>query len=191
VSFSVFSATNGELVAYLTAQLKTSKQETENCFYVCTTKPQPVMTLSVGDPAPDFTTRDQHGNPLRLADYRGKKVVLYFYPKDDTSGCTAQACSLRDSYAELKQAGYEVLGVSVDPEKSHQKFITKYELPFALIADTDKQVVEAYGVWAEKSMYGRKYMGTLRKTFLIDEQGIITSIIEKVDTKNHAKQILK
>jgi thioredoxin-dependent peroxiredoxin len=149
------------------------------------------MALSVGDPAPDFTTRDQNGSPIRLADYRGRRVVLYFYPKDDTSGCTAQACSLRDNYADLKQAGYEVLGVSIDPETAHQKFIKKYDLPFALIADTDKQVVEAYGVWAEKSMYGRKYMGTVRKTFLINEQGIITNIIEKVDTKNHAKQILK
>jgi thioredoxin-dependent peroxiredoxin len=148
------------------------------------------MTLSVGDAAPDFTTRDQNGNPLRLADFKGKKVVLYFYPKDDTSGCTAQACSLRDSYADLKQAGYEVIGVSVDPETAHQKFIKKYDLPFNLAADTDKQVVEAYGVWAEKSMYGRTYMGTLRKTFLINEAGIITDIIEKVDTKNHAKQIL-
>ena len=149
------------------------------------------MALSVGDPAPDFTTHDQHGNPLRLSDFRDKKVVLYFYPKDDTSGCTAQACSLRDSYTELKQAGYEVIGVSVDNETSHQKFIKKYDLPFTLAADTDKQVVKAYGVWAEKSMYGRKYMGTLRKTFLIDEAGTISQIIEKVDTKNHAGQIVK
>lgn len=148
------------------------------------------MAISIGDPAPDFTTHDQNGNPLNLSDFRGKKVVLYFYPKDDTSGCTAQACSLRDNYTDLKQAGYEVIGVSVDSEKSHQKFISKYELPFTLAADTDKSVVEAYGVWAEKSMYGRKYMGTLRKTFIIDENGIISNIIEKVDTKNHATQIL-
>lgn len=148
------------------------------------------MSLSVGDPAPDFTTHDQNGNPLKLSDFRGKKVVLYFYPKDDTSGCTAQACSLRDRYADLKEAGYEVIGVSVDGEKSHQKFIQKYELPFSLAADTDKSVVEAYGVWAEKSMYGRKYMGTLRKTFLINASGTISNIIEKVDTKNHATQIL-
>ena len=148
------------------------------------------MALSVGDPAPDFTTTDQHGNPLTLSDYRGRKVVLYFYPKDDTPGCTAQACSLRDNYAELKQAGYEVLGVSVDPDTSHQKFITKYDLPFSLVADTDKSVVEAYNVWQEKSMYGRTYMGTVRKTFLIDENGRITNIIEKIDTKNHAQQIL-
>ena len=149
------------------------------------------MSLQIGDVAPDFTTSDQHGNTIHLSDYRGKKVVLYFYPKDDTTGCTAQACSLRDNYAALRQAGYEVLGVSVDGEKSHQKFISKYDLPFSLVADTDKQVVEAYDVWKEKSMYGRKYMGTVRTTFLIDENGVITAIIEKVDTKNHAEQILK
>jgi len=147
--------------------------------------------LSIGDSAPDFETKDQNGQPLKLSDYRGKKVVLYFYPKDDTSGCTAQACDLRDNYADLRAAGYEVLGVSVDGEKSHQKFIGKYDLPFSLIADTDKQVVEAYDVWKEKSMYGRKYMGTARTTFLIDENGIITDIIDKVDTKKHTEQILK
>ena len=149
------------------------------------------MALSVGDVAPDFTTTDQHGNPLTLSDYRGRSVVLYFYPKDDTPGCTAQACSLRDNYTELKKAGYEVLGVSIDPQKAHQKFITKYDLPFSLVADTDKSVVEAYGVWQEKSMYGRTYMGTARRTFVIDENGFITDIIERVDTKNHATQILK
>lgn len=148
------------------------------------------MSLSIGDPAPDFTSADQQGNAVRLSEYRGKKVVLYFYPKDDTPGCAAQACSLRDHYADLRAAGYEVLGVSVDDQKAHQKFITKYELPFTLIADTDKQVVEAYDVWKEKSMYGRKFMGIVRTTFLIDEQGLITDIIEKVDTKEHAKQIL-
>lgn len=147
--------------------------------------------LTIGDTAPDFETKDQNGQPLKLSDYRGKKVVLYFYPKDDTSGCTAQACDLRDNYADLRAAGYEVLGVSVDGEKSHQKFIGKYDLPFSLIADTDKQVVEAYDVWKEKSMYGRKYMGTVRTTFLIDENGIITNIIDKVDTKKHTEQILK
>lgn len=149
------------------------------------------MTLNIGDPAPDFTSTDQISQPIKLSDYRGKKVVLYFYPKDDTSGCTAQACSLRDSYADLRAAGYEVLGVSVDNQTSHQKFISKYDLPFALVADTDRQVVEAYGVWQERSMYGRKYMGTVRTTFLIDENGIITDIIGKVDTKEHAGQILK
>lgn len=148
------------------------------------------MKLSVGDEAPDFDTRDQNGSPIRLSAYRGKKIVLYFYPKDDTSGCTAQACDLRDNYAALRQAGYEVLGVSVDSEKSHQKFIGKYDLPFTLLADTDKRVVDAFGVWQEKSMYGRKYMGTARTTFLINETGIITDIIEKVDTKKHTLQIL-
>lgn len=149
------------------------------------------MPLSIGDPAPDFEAHDQTGNPIRLSDYRGKKVVLYFYPKDDTTGCTAEACNLRDNYVELRQAGYEVLGVSVDDEKSHQKFISKYSLPFTLIADTDKKVVEAYDVWHEKSMYGRNYMGTLRTTFLIDENGVITDIINKVDSKKHTEQILK
>lgn len=148
------------------------------------------MSLKPGDTAPDFDTRDQNGQCVKLSDYRGKKVVLYFYPKDDTTGCTAQACNLRDNYTALQQADYEVLGVSIDPEKSHQKFIAKHELPFTLLADTDKQIVEAYGVWVEKSMYGRKYMGSARTTFLIDEQGIITRIIEKADTKNHAEQIL-
>ncbi len=148
------------------------------------------MKPTIGEAAPDFESRDQAGNSVRLSDFRGRKVVLYFYPKDDTSGCTAQACDLRDNYADLRAAGYEVLGVSVDGEKSHQKFIAKHELPFTLVADTDKAVVEAYGVWVEKSMYGRKYMGAARTTFLIDENGIITNIIEKVDTKNHTKQIL-
>jgi thioredoxin-dependent peroxiredoxin len=146
--------------------------------------------LSIGDKAPDFESVNQAGYVVRLLDFWGRKVVLYFYPKDDTSGCTAQACDLRDNHAELQAAGYEVLGVSVDGEKSHQKFIAKYDLPFTLVADTDKSVVEAYGVWVEKSMYGRKYMGAARTTFLIDEKGIITDIIEKVDTKNHTKQIL-
>lgn len=148
------------------------------------------MKLSIGDSAPDFTSTDQHGNPVRLSDYRGKKVVLYFYPKDDTPGCTAQSCNLRDNYSELRASGYEVLGVSVDDQKAHQQFIAKYDLPFTLVADTDKQVVEAYDVWKEKSMYGKKFMGIVRTTFLIDEQGIITDIIEKVDTNEHTKQIL-
>lgn len=147
--------------------------------------------LTLGDTAPNFETTDQNGKTLKLSDFRGKKVVLYFYPKDDTPGCTAQACNLRDNYAELRTAGYEVLGVSVDDEKSHQKFVGKYDLPFSLVADTDKQVVEAYGVWQEKSMYGRKFMGIVRTTFLIDENGIITDIIDKVDTKKHTEQILK
>jgi peroxiredoxin Q/BCP len=146
--------------------------------------------LQKGDKAPEFSGKDENGKTISLADFKGKKLVLYFYPKDDTSGCTAQACNLRDNLPALKNAGYEVVGVSVDDEKSHQKFITKFGLNFPLIADTDHQLVQAYDVWKEKSMYGRKYMGTVRTTFLIDENGIITDIIEKVKTDAHAAQIL-
>ncbi|ARS36086.1 thioredoxin-dependent thiol peroxidase [Pontibacter actiniarum] len=149
------------------------------------------MQLNTGDKAPEFEGKDQNGNTVKLSDYRGKKVILYFYPKDNTSGCTAQACNLRDNYTGLQQQGYEVIGVSTDSEKSHQNFIGKHELPFTLIADTDKQIVEQYGVWQEKSMYGRKYMGTMRYTFVIDENGLIQDIITKVKTKEHAAQILK
>ncbi len=149
------------------------------------------MQLHIGDEAPDFTGKDQNGNDINLYSYHGKKVILYFYPKDDTSGCTAQACNLRDNYDELQQVGFEIIGVSTDDEKSHQKFINKYQLPFPLIADTEKKIVEMYDVWKEKSMYGRKYMGTIRTTFLINEDGIITDIIGKVDTREHTKQILK
>ncbi|PJJ60881.1 thioredoxin-dependent thiol peroxidase [Hymenobacter chitinivorans] len=148
------------------------------------------MALTPGTPAPDFEALDQDGNLIRLQDLRGKKVALYFYPKDDTPGCTAQACNLRDHQDELTAKNVQVIGVSVDSAKSHQKFVLKYELPFPLLVDTDKKIVEAYGVWQEKSMYGRKYMGTMRHTFLIDEQGIIEKVIEKVDTKNHAAQLL-
>jgi thioredoxin-dependent peroxiredoxin len=148
------------------------------------------MTLSPGDKAPDFTGKDQHGNSINLSDYSGKKVILFFYPKDNTPGCTAQACNLRDNYSQLQKQGFEVIGISTDGEKSHQNFISKYELPFTLIADTDKQIVEQYGVWQEKSMYGRKYMGTMRYTFVIDENGVIQDIISKVKTADHAKQIL-
>ena len=148
------------------------------------------MKLSKGDKAPDFSSKDQNGNQIKLSDLRGKKVVLYFYPKDDTPGCTAQACDLNDNLPALQSAGYQVIGVSTDDEKSHQKFINKYGLNFPLLADTDKQVVERYDVWKEKSMYGKNYMGTVRTTFLIDENGIITDIIEKVDTKAHTEQIL-
>jgi thioredoxin-dependent peroxiredoxin len=149
------------------------------------------MKLNIGDEAPDFAVRDQDGIVHKLADYRGRKLVIYFYPKDDTPGCTAQACNLRDNYYDLRQKGYEIIGVSVDDEKSHQKFINKYELPFTLLSDTDKKMVEDYGVWQEKSMYGRKYMGTMRYTFIIDENGIIQDIITKVDTKEHAAQLVK
>ncbi|CAN5743535.1 thioredoxin-dependent thiol peroxidase [soil metagenome] len=149
------------------------------------------MALQPGDKAPDFEEKDQSGNLVRLRDYRGKKVVLFFYPKDDTPGCTAQACNLRDNNEELTSKGYTVIGVSTDDEKSHQKFIQKFGLPFPLLADTDKKIVEAYGVWQEKSMYGRQYMGTMRYTFVIDEEGIIQDVIKKVDTQNHTAQILK
>jgi len=148
------------------------------------------MSLVIGDKAPQFEGKDQNGNTVKLSDFAGKKVVLYFYPKDDTPGCTAQACNLRDNDEALKAAGYQVIGVSVDNEKSHTKFITKFNLNFPLIADTDHSVVEAFGVWVEKSMYGKKYMGTARTTFVIDEHGVITNIIDKVKTDNHAAQIL-
>lgn len=148
------------------------------------------MALQVGDPAPEINSIDQNGNPIKLSDFKGKKVVLYFYPKDDTPGCTAEACNLRDNYAELKSKGYEVLGVSIDSVKSHKKFVEKYSLPFSLIVDEDQKIVQDYGVWVEKSMYGKKYMGTARVTFLIDEYGIITKIIDKVDTKEHTAQII-
>lgn len=143
-----------------------------------------------GELAPAFEAHDQDGNLLHLSDFQGRKVALYFYPKDDTSGCTAQACDLRDNYQQLLGAGIQVLGVSIDSEKSHKKFATKHELPFPLLVDEDKKIVQDYGVWQEKSMYGRKYMGTMRYTFLIDEEGKIEKVITKVDTKNHAAQLL-
>lgn len=149
-----------------------------------------MTSLKQGDKAPEFTAKDQNGNPISLSQFKGKKVVLYFYPKDSTPGCTAEACDFRDNYQGLKAQGIEVLGVSVDDEKSHQKFIAKYELPFTLLADTDKAIVEAYGVWGEKSMYGKKYMGTNRTTFVIDEKGNIAHIITKVDTKAATAQVL-
>ncbi|WP_226389101.1 thioredoxin-dependent thiol peroxidase [Penaeicola halotolerans] len=149
------------------------------------------MALQVGDKAPSFEGRDQNGKPIKLTDFKGKKVVLYFYPKDNTPGCTAQACDLRDNYAALQKAGYVILGISSDDEKSHQKFIEKQNLPFPLIADTDLKIHEQFGTWVEKSMYGRKYMGTARTTFIIDENGQIAEIIDKVKTKEHTAQILK
>ena len=149
------------------------------------------MGLKVGDVAPDFSVNDQNGNLVKLSDFKGKKVVLYFYPKDNTPGCTAEACNLRDNYQTLQKAGYEVLGVSKDSEKSHTNFINKYDLPFTLLADTEREIHEKYGTWVEKSMYGKKYMGTARVTFLIDAEGKIEEIIEKVKTKDHTAQILK
>jgi thioredoxin-dependent peroxiredoxin len=149
------------------------------------------MSLEVGNAAPDFEAKDQDGNLIRLSDLKGKKVILYFYPKDNTPGCTAQACNLRDNYEALQNAGYVVLGISSDSEKSHKKFIEKQNLPFPLLADVDLKVHEAYGTWVEKSMYGRTYMGTARTTFIIDEEGKIEEIIDKVKTKEHTNQILK
>lgn len=149
------------------------------------------MKLQIGDKAPDFKANDQDGNSLKLSSFKGQKVVLYFYPKDMTPGCTAQACNLRDNYKLLQKQGYVVLGVSSDDEKSHRKFADKEKLPFPLLADTDKAIHEKYGTWGEKSMYGRKFMGTLRTTFIIDEKGKIEDIISKVDTKSHTTQILK
>lgn len=149
-----------------------------------------MISLKKGDKAPDFSAKDQNGNTISLSDYKGKKLVLYFYPKDNTSGCTAEACSLRDSCQALRGKGYEILGVSPDSENSHVNFITKYNLPFPLIADTDKSLAQAYGVWAEKKMYGKTYFGIVRTTFKIDAEGVIEEIISKVDTKNHAAQLL-
>lgn len=149
------------------------------------------MTLKIGDKAPDFQVNDQDGHSVKLSSLRGKKVILYFYPKDMTPGCTAEACNLRDNHKSLVKKGYEVLGVSTDSEKTHKKFIEKEKLPFRLLADTEKRIHDAYGTWVEKSMYGRKYMGTARVTFVIDEKGKIEDIIEKVDTKDHVSQILK
>ncbi len=150
------------------------------------------MALTVGDKAPEILGIDQNGNNIKLSDFAGKKLALYFYPKDNTSGCTAQACSLRDGYEQLRAAGYEVIGVSKDSAKSHQGFISKQSLPFSLIADTETTLNQAFGVWQEKSMYGRKYMGTARTTFIINEEGIIERVIDskEVNTKDHANQIL-
>lgn len=148
------------------------------------------MALTVGTKAPDFTTKDQDGKEVTLSGFRGKKVVLYFYPKDMTPGCTAESCNLRDNYKALQKAGYVVLGISSDDEKSHRKFIEKENLPFQLLADTDKSVHEKYQTWIEKSMYGRTYMGTQRVTYIIAEDGFISEVIDKVDTANHADQIL-
>ena len=148
------------------------------------------MAIQTGDKVPDLLGLDQDGKEVKVSDYKGRKIALYFYPKDNTSGCTAEACSLRDGYDELKKAGYEIIGVSKDSAKSHRGFIEKQNLPFRLIADTDTTLQQQFGVWAEKKMYGRTYMGTLHHTFLIDENGVIEKVIEKVDTKNHAQQIL-
>lgn len=147
--------------------------------------------LQIGDKMPDFEVKDQDGNVVSSKDLLGKKTVIYFYPKDNTSGCTAEACNLRDNYEALLARGYNVVGVSKDSSASHKKFAQKYELPFTLLADTSTQMLQAFGAWGEKKMYGKTVMGTLRRTFIFDENGILTEIIEKVDTANHADQILK
>ena len=149
--------------------------------------------MNIGDKAPEFLGLNEKGEEIRLSNYKGRKIVLYCYPKDMTSGCTAQACNLRDNYEELRKQGYEVIGVSINDQKSHQKFIEKNSLPFTLIADTEQKLVQEFGVWGEKSMYGRKYMGTFRTTFIINEEGIIERIIlpKEIKTKDHAAQILK
>ena len=147
--------------------------------------------LAAGQPAPSFTYTDSAGKTRSLEDFRGKKVVLYFYPKDNTPGCTLEACSLRDGYDELRDRGIEVIGASADSEKSHEGFRRKFKLPFELISDPEKKVLEAYGVWGEKQFMGKKFMGINRKTFVIDEAGTIIHVIDKVNTKDHAKQILE
>ena len=148
------------------------------------------MELKEGQNAPAFEGIDQNGSLIKLKDYSGKKVVLYFYPKDNTPGCTAEACNLRDNYDLLLKKGFAIIGVSADDEKSHKKFADKYSLPFPLIADTNKNTLNDYGMWAEKKLYGKTYMGVLRTTFVIDEKGIVEKIIPKVNTKDHTKQIL-
>lgn len=148
--------------------------------------------MNIGDKAPEILGRDQDGNEVKLVDFKGKKLVLYFYPKDNTPGCTTEACNLRDNYQRFLDAGYAIVGVSVQDEKSHKKFIEKHELPFPLIADTEKTLNNAFGVWGEKSMCGRKYMGTFRTTFIIDEEGKVERIItpKEIKVKEHAAQIL-
>ena len=146
--------------------------------------------LAVGTHAPEFTTTDQDGKRRSLSDFKGKKVILYFYPKDNTPGCTKEACAFRDHFAEFRRLGVEILGVGIDHEKSHHAFVQKYHLPFILLADTDKRLVETYGVWGEKRLYGKKYMGTNRVTYLIDEAGKIAAVFPKVKPDTHPEEIL-
>ncbi|UCG27332.1 MAG: thioredoxin-dependent thiol peroxidase [Bacteroidales bacterium] len=147
--------------------------------------------LKVGDPAPVFSAKDHNGNPVHLGSLKGQKVILFFYPKDNTPGCTAEACSLRDNYTELINRGFTLIGISPDSEKSHRNFSSKFSLPFPLIPDQEKKILQDYGVWGEKKMYGKSYMGVLRTTFIIGEKGKIERIIEKVRTGDHAQQILE
>ncbi len=144
----------------------------------------------IGEKSPAFSGVNQHGKTVSLSDYKGKKLVLYFYPKDMTPGCTAESCNLSENYERFQSQGYEILGVSPDDEKKHVKFIEKYDLKFDLLADTEKETIQAYGLWVEKSMYGKKYMGVARTTFIIDEEGVIQEVFEKVKTKDHSNQIL-
>lgn len=150
-----------------------------------------MTTLQAGDQAPQFTGKDQNGNPISLSDYAGKKLIVFFYPKDNTPGCTAEACNLRDNYQDLKAKGFELLGVSADSEKKHLNFIQKYDLPFALLADTEKEVIQAFGVWGPKKFMGKEFDGIHRTTFIIDEEGKVTHIFKKVKTKAHTEQILE
>ncbi len=145
--------------------------------------------LKIGDKAPDISGKNEKGETLSLQDFLGKKLVIYFYPKDDTSTCTTESCNLRDNYASLKNKGYEIIGVSPDDERSHQKFISKYKLPFSLIVDTDHAWIKAFDVWGSKTVFGKSYDGLIRTTFVIDEKGTITNIIDEVEAKNHAEQI--
>jgi len=150
-----------------------------------------MAVLKEGSKAPAFKAPDQNGNMVSLSDFKGKKLILYFYPKDDTPGCTSQACNLKDNYSTLIKKGFQVVGVSVDSVKSHKKFEEKYELPFPLISDEEKKIVDKYNLWGEKKFMGRTYMGTTRTTFLIDETGVIRKIIAKPDTKNHTEEVLE
>lgn len=150
-----------------------------------------MATLQVGDKAPDFKGIDQNGSTVSLTDFAEKRLILYFYPKDNTPGCTDEACSLKNGWAELRSKGFEILGVSADSAASHQKFIEKHSLPFNLVADTDKVILEAYDAWGEKSMYGKKYMGVIRKTYIINGEGVIEKIFDKVKVKSHDQQILE
>ncbi len=147
-------------------------------------------TLKIGDKVPDFSSKDQDGNTISLADYKGKKLIVFFYPAANTPGCTAEACNLRDNYAELQGQGYELLGVSADTEKKQSNFKKKYDFPFPLLADVDKTVIQTFGVWGLKKFMGREYDGIHRKTFVIDESGVVTKVIDKVKTKDHAAQLL-